>query len=197
MTADRRKEIIMSILEILLLGIGLSMDAFAVSICKGMACRQVHFSHMALAGVWFGGFQMIMPLIGYYLGRGFAGYIEKYDHWIAFALLAGIGLNMIREAVREDPEDNNDSFAPGTMLILAIATSIDALAAGLSLAFLNTGIWLAVCIIGVATFLFSACGVRIGSVFGGIFKSRAEIAGGVILIIIGTRILLTHLGVIS
>ena len=187
----------MSFFELLLLGIGLAMDAFAVSICKGMACRQVRFSHMTLAGVWFGGFQMIMPLIGYYLGRSFAGYIEKYDHWIAFALLAGIGLNMIREAFQEDLDQKSDSFAPGPMFILAVATSIDALAAGLSLAFLNTGIWLAVCIIGVATFLLSACGVRIGSVFGGIFKSRAEVAGGVILIIIGTRILLTHLGVIS
>ena len=186
----------MSYFEIFLLGIGLSMDAFAVSVCKGMACQKIRISQMIAAGFWFGGFQMLMPLAGYYLGNSFAGYIEKYDHWIAFILLAGIGLNMIREAFQKESEQENDSFAPGPMFLLAVATSIDALAAGLSLAFLNVGIWTAVCMIGITTFVFSACGVRIGNVFGGVFKSKAQIAGGAILMIIGIRILLIHLGII-
>ncbi len=187
----------MSYFEIFLLGIGLSMDAFAVSICKGMVCRQVRLPQMALAGIWFGGFQMLMPLIGYFLGSSFAAYIEKIDHWVAFVLLAGIGLNMIREALSGEPESGDASFAPGSMFLLAVATSIDALAAGLSMAFLNVEIWLAVGIIGATTLLFSACGIRIGNVFGGVFRSRAELVGGAILIIIGLRILLTHLGIIA
>ncbi len=187
----------MSYFEIFLLGVGLSMDAFAVSVCKGMACRQVRPLQMAAAGIWFGGFQMLMPLLGYFLGSYLASYIEKIDHWIAFFLLAGIGLNMIREAIWEKDDDKDDSFAAPAMLILAVATSIDALAAGLTLAFLNVGIWTATGMIGVTTFVLSAAGVKIGSVFGGVFKSRAEIAGGVILIIIGTRILLTHLGIVA
>ena len=187
----------MSYFELFLLGTALAMDAFAVSICKGMACRRIQMTHMIAAGLWFGGFQMLMPLAGYFAGRGFAGYIEKYDHWIAFILLAGIGLNMIREALSKDQRQEDDSFAFWPMLLLAVATSIDALAAGLSLAFLDENIWLVVCITGVITFVISACGIWIGSVFGGVFKSRAEIAGGVILIIIGVRILLVHLGVIT
>ena len=187
----------MSYFEIFLLGVGLSMDAFAVSVCKGMACRQVRPLHMAAAGLWFGGFQMLMPLLGFFLGSYLASYIEKIDHWIAFLLLAGIGLNMIREAIWEEENDKDDSFAALTMFILAVATSIDALAAGLTLAFLKVGIWTATGMIGITTFVFSAAGVWIGSVFGGFFKSRAEIAGGVILMIIGTRILLTHLGIVA
>ena len=187
----------MSYFEIFLLGIGLSIDAFAVSICKGMACRKVRPSHMAIAGLWFGGFQMLMPLLGYYLGSHLAAYIEKIDHWIAFLLLMGIGLNMIREAVWGKDEEEDDSFAVPTMFLMAVATSIDALAVGLTLAFLKVGIWIATGIIGVTTFSFSAAGVWIGSVFGGFFKSRAEIAGGAILMIIGTRILLSHLGIIG
>ena len=186
----------MSVFEIVLLGIGLAMDAFAVSVCKGMACRQIKITNMLAAGLWFGSFQMLMPLAGYFLGSGFASYIEKYDHWIAFALLAGIGLNMIREGI-QGKEEGSDSFAPAVMLVLAIATSIDAFAAGLTLAFLNTNVWRAVVIIGITTFLFSVSGVRIGSAFGDIFKNRAEIAGGAVLIIIGLRILLTHLGIIA
>lgn len=187
----------MSSFEILLIGIGLSMDAFAVSICKGLACSKVSARHMITAGVWFGGFQMLMPLLGYFVGRSFAHYIESFDHWIAFILLAAIGANMIREALTGGDEDENDSFAPLTMLLMAVATSIDALAAGLTFAFLRVNIWGAVLVIGVTTFIFSAAGVKIGSVFGSIFRKRAEIAGGVILIIIGLRILLTHIGIIS
>ena len=187
----------MSFFEIVLLGIGLSMDAFAVSICKGMACQKVGALQMMSAGIWFGGFQMLMPLAGFFIGGTFASYIEKFDHWIAFLLLAGIGLNMIREALWGGDEEGDDSFAPFPMFVLAVATSIDALAAGLTLALLNEGVWKAVGVIGLTTFLFSASGVRLGNVFGRLFKSRAEIAGGAILIIIGIRILLTHLGIIG
>lgn len=187
----------MSFFEIFLLGVGLSMDAFAVSICKGMACQKVKLYHMGLAGLWFGGFQMMMPVIGYFLGSRLAVYIEKFDHWIAFLLLAGIGINMIREALSGEEEDGDASFAPLTMFLMAVATSIDALAVGLTLAFLKTSLWTAVLIIGATTFCFSAAGVRIGSLFGGYFKSRAEIAGGAILLIIGLRILLSHLGIIG
>ncbi len=187
----------MSFFEIFLIGCGLAMDAFAVSICKGMAVQRVSVRHMCAAGIWFGGFQVIMPLAGYFLGSTFARYIQEYDHWIAFCLLSAIGVNMIVEAVRGGGEDdNNDSFAPLTMFLMAVATSIDALAVGVTFAFLNVNIWIAVCIIGVVTFAFSAAGVKIGSIFGGIFRSRAEIAGGVILIIIGLKILLSHLGII-
>ena len=188
----------MSYFEIFLLGVALSMDAFAVSICKGMACSQIKWKYMISAGLWFGGFQMLMPLLGYFAGSAFASYIEKYDHWVAFALLAGIGLNMIRESLwGKDEEEDDGSFAPVPMMLMAVATSIDALAAGLSMAFLNVNIWAAVAAIGITTFLFSAAGVKIGSVFGTIFRKRAEIAGGVLLVIIGLRILLTHLGIIA
>lgn len=189
----------MSFFEIFLIGCGLAMDAFAVSICKGMATQHVSAKHMCIAGLWFGGFQMLMPLAGYFLGSTFARYIQKYDHWIAFCLLSAIGVNMIVEAVRgkEDEEAENNSFAPLTMFLMAIATSIDALAVGVTFAFLNVSIWSAVGIIGIVTFAFSADGVKIGSVFGGLFRSKAEIAGGIILIIIGLRILLSHLGIIN
>ena len=187
----------MNLLEIILLGIGLAMDAFAVSICKGMAVRDVTPGHMCTAGVWFGGFQMLMPLIGFFAGSLFYHYIERVDHWIAFLLLGLIGANMIRESFSGEEPDVDRSFHPISMFVMAVATSIDALAVGLTFAFFDVNIWLAVAIIGLITFVISACGVKIGSVFGLLFKSRAEILGGVILIIIGTRILLEHLGVIA
>ncbi len=184
------------IISAILLGVGLSMDAFAVSICKGLAVGKVRPSHMAIAGAWFGGFQMLMPLIGYFLGSSFHSYIEKYDHWVAFILLVLIGANMLREALskKEDEEDTNASFGFKTMFVMAVATSIDALAVGIALAMEeNTNIWLSVTCIGVTTFILSAVGVKIGSVFGDKYKKKAEIVGGVILIVLGLKILIEHL----
>lgn len=187
----------MGILSLFMVAVGLSMDAFAVSICKGLATREVRFRHMVTAGVWFGGFQALMPLIGYLLGSTFASAIKKYDHWVAFVLLCLIGVNMIREALsKKEEEDVSDSFGVKTMLLMAVATSIDALAVGVSFAFLEVHIMLAVAFIGVTTFLFSFAGVKIGNVFGSKYEKKAEFAGGVILILIGTRILLEHLGVL-
>ncbi len=187
------------ILSTVLLGIGLSMDAFAVSVCKGLAVEKVKPSHMATAGAWFGGFQMLMPLIGYFLGASFHSYIEKYDHWVAFLLLVLIGVNMLREALskKDGEEENTDaSFGFKTMFVMAVATSIDALAVGIALAMEpETNIWLSIACIGITTFLLSAAGVKIGSVFGNKFKRKAEITGGVILIFLGLKILLEHLGV--
>lgn len=196
--AKREGEVLrMSLFEIFLLGVGLSMDAFAVSICKGMAVRDVTPGNMCTAGIWFGGFQMLMPLIGFFAGSLFYRYIERVDHWIAFLLLGLIGANMIRESFSKEEPDTDRSFHPASMFVMAVATSIDALVVGLTLAFLNVNIWLAVTIIGITTFVISAGGVKIGSVFGLLFKSKAEILGGIILILIGTRILLEHLGVIA
>ncbi len=183
------------------LGIGLSMDAFAVSVCKGLGMKKANAKGMILCGIWFGGFQALMPLIGYLLGSLFATAIEAVDHWIAFGLLVLIGLNMLKEAFEEkeccDCENNAD-FSFKTMLTMAVATSIDALAVGISLAMAgNVNIWLAVCLIGVTTFILSAIGVKIGSVFGDKFEKKAQIAGGVILILLGLKILLEHLGVLA
>lgn len=187
------------ILSTVLLGIGLSMDAFAVSVCKGLAVEKVKPSHMTTAGAWFGGFQMLMPLIGYFLGASFHSYIEKYDHWVAFLLLVLIGVNMLREALskKDDEEEDTDaSFGFKTMFVMAVATSIDALAVGIALAMEpETNIWLSIACIGITTFLLSAAGVKIGSIFGNKFKRKAEITGGVILIFLGLKILLEHLGV--
>lgn len=181
-----------------LLGVGLAMDAFAVSVCKGLAAGKVRFSHMAKAGAWFGGFQAIMPLIGYFLGSSFHSYIEKADHWVAFILLVFIGINMLREAFSKEAAEHNSnsSFGFKTMFIMAIATSIDALAVGIALAMeKDTNIWLSVTCIGLITFILSAAGVKIGSLFGSKYKRKAEITGGVILILLGIKILLDHLGV--
>ncbi len=226
--------------EVFFIGIGLAMDAFAVSVGKGLATPKYEPKGSLICGLWFGGFQMLMPLIGCFLGTQFAGYIESVDHWIAFVLLALIGGNMIRESRSGEAEDVDSSYAPmrmlplavatsidalavgvtfaflGTdiwravavigvttfvlsaagpmrMLPLAVATSIDALAVGVTFAFLGTDIWRAVAVIGVTTFVLSAAGVRIGSVFGEKYASRAELAGGVLLVLMGTRILLNHL----
>ena len=186
----------MGFVELLLIAVGLSMDAFAVSICKGLSVQKVKPKHAACVALYFGGFQALMPLIGYFLGSSLKSLIESYDHWIAFVLLALIGVNMIREAFGEE-EKQNDSFSFRTMFMMAIATSIDALAVGVTFAFLVERIVPAVCLIGVITFLFSAAGVKLGNVFGLKYKSKAEFAGGVILILLGTKILLDHLGVLS
>ncbi len=187
----------MSMLELFLIAVGLSMDAFAVSVCKGLSTGKVNLGHMCICGLWFGFFQALMPLAGYLLGVKFASAIESVDHWIAFILLALIGINMIREALGKDEECQDASYGIRAMFPLAIATSIDALAVGVSFAFLSVDIVPAVSFIGLCTFLLSAAGVRIGAVFGSRFKSKAEIAGGVILILIGLKILLEHLGIIS
>lgn len=188
----------MSISELLLIAVGLSMDAFAVSICKGLATKKVGVKHMLIVGLWFGGFQALMPLIGYFLGSTFEEYITRFDHWVAFVLLALIGGNMIREALSGEEEKANDSLGVREMLTLAVATSIDALAVGVTFALLpGVNIAAAVSFIGVITFVISAAGIKVGNAFGSKCKSKAELAGGVILILIGLKILLEHLGVIN
>ncbi|MBP5281855.1 MAG: manganese efflux pump [Lachnospiraceae bacterium] len=184
----------MSLFELFLLAVGLSMDAFAVSICKGLAMRKMDVKKAIIAGLWFGSFQAGMPLIGYFLGKQFEIYITAIDHWIAFALLSLIGISMIREALSKEEEQANDSMDVKTMFLLAVATSIDALAIGVTFAFLQVRIVPAISFIGIITFLLSAIGVKVGNVFGIRYKSKAEIAGGVILIGMGLKILLEHLG---
>ena len=183
----------MGITELIMLAVGLSMDAFAVSICKGLSVRKLEIKHMALAGIWFGGFQALMPLIGYLLGSTFASYVQKFDHWIALILLAFIGLSMIKEAFGEDEEEVGDSFGAKTMFLMAVATSIDALAVGVTFAFLNVNVIFAVFTIGITTFIFSAAGIKIGNVFGLRFKSKAELAGGAILVLLGLKIFVEHM----
>ena len=180
----------MDLLSLFLIAVGLSMDAFAVSVCKGLATPKYKLKYSMICGAWFGGFQALMPTVGYLLGVNFKKYITAIDHWIAFVLLALIGFNMIREALKNDDEGADPSFTAKSMLLLAIATSIDALAIGITFAFLDVNIVAAVLFIGVCTFVISAAGVKIGSVFGTRFKSKAEIAGGAILIILGLRILI-------
>ena len=189
----------MSLLELFLIAVGLSMDAFAVSVCKGLCARRLRPKHYLRVGLWFGGFQALMPTIGYLLGSAFERYITRYDHWIAFALLLVIGGNMIKEALGGETEaEENSSFGFKTMLVLAVATSIDALAVGVTFALLpDVPILPAVSFIGVTTFVFSAAGLRVGSLFGLRFKKKAELVGGGILILIGIKILLEHLGIIS
>lgn len=171
------------------------MDAFAVSVCKGLSVRQLKLKHALLAGLYFGGFQALMPVIGYFAGSYFADFISAYDHWIVFVLLVFIGGNMIKEAFEQE-ENLNDSFDFKTMLLLAVATSIDALAVGVSFAFLQVNIIYAAAFIGVITFILSAIGIKIGNVFGSRYKAKAEIAGGIILILIGFKVLLEHLGIL-
>lgn len=189
--------------ELLLLGVGLSMDAFAVSVCKGLAVQRADKKTAVVCGLWFGFFQALMPVIGFFLGRIFADAIEAVDHWVAFGLLAIIGINMLKEALEEDkegpscPVDGKVDLSPRTMFVLAVATSIDALAVGISLAMAGSvNIWAAVILIGVFTFAMSAFGVQIGNVFGSRFEKKAQVAGGVILILLGLKILLEHLGVL-
>ena len=192
----------MNIIDIIILGFALSMDAFAVAICKGLAVDKVKLRHCLIAGAWFGGFQGLMPAIGYIFGSTFAKYIEKFDHWVGFFLLALIGFNMIKEACsKEEEECGCNSFAIKTMFVMAVATSIDALAVGITFptAFAITSItqvFIAVLIIGALTFILSAIGVKIGNIFGVKYKSKAEITGGIILILLGAKILLEGLGVV-
>ena len=183
----------MDLLSLFLIAVGLSMDAFAVSVCKGLATPKYKLKYSMICGAWFGGFQALMPAVGYLLGVNFKKYITAIDHWIAFVLLALIGFNMIRVALKNDDEGADPSFTAKSMSLLAVATSIDALAIGITFAFLDVNIVAAVLFIGVCTFVISAAGVKIGSAFGTRFKSKAEIAGGVILIILGLRILVEHL----
>jgi putative Mn2+ efflux pump MntP len=187
----------MTLLELFILAVGLSMDAFAVSVCKGLALGKIKVKHCLIVGAWFGGFQALMPLIGWFLGSRFEQYIRAFDHWVAFGLLVAIGANMLREALSEEEEKADASLAFKTMLVMAVATSIDALAVGITFAFLRVRILPAVLFIGVTTFLLSMLGVKAGSLFGEKYQKKAEIAGGVILILLGVKILLEHLGVIS
>ena len=188
-------EYAMEILTIILLAIGLAMDAFAVSICKGLAMGKAQWRSMIVIGLWFGAFQAIMPIIGYFLGRSCYDLIKDYDHWIAAALLFLIGANMIREALSGEEEDVNADIGFKVMLILAIATSIDALAIGISIAMDSDGsIFASALVIGVITMVISMVGVKIGSVFGDRFGTKAEILGGVILILIGVKVILEHTG---
>ena len=184
----------MGLIELFLIAVGLSMDAFAVSVCKGLAMPKCTFKKAAIVGLWFGGFQALMPAIGYFLGAQFQETIASIDHWIAFVLLALIGGNMIHEALDNDEEEADASLDVKTMFILAVATSIDALAIGITFAFLKVNIIPAVCFIGIVTFIISFAGVKIGNVFGARYKNKAEIVGGVILILLGLKILLEHLG---
>ncbi len=183
----------MSLFELLILALGLSMDAFAVSICKGLSLGKISIKHMCLAGVWFGGAQALMPVAGYYLGSTFAEKITSFDHWIAFALLCFIGANMIKESFGKTEEANPDMSAK-SMFILAVATSIDALAVGVTFSFLSVRIFPAAGIIGTVTFVCSAVGIQIGSLFGAKYKAGAERCGGILLIALAFKILLDGLG---
>ncbi len=185
----------MGFLELFILAVGLSMDAFAVSICKGLSLGKIRWKHMCIAGAWFGGFQALMPLTGYFLGSFFADLITRYDHWIAFILLLLIGGNMVKESFGGD-ENVDSAMDVKSMFILAVATSIDALAVGVTFAFLKVSIVPAVSFIGAVTFVCSAIGVKIGSLFGMRYKSKAELFGGIILIAIGVKILLEGVGIL-
>lgn len=186
----------MGIVEILLLGVSLAMDAFAVSICKGLSMKKINWKKGIIIGLYFGIFQALMPVIGYFLGSAFESFVISIDHWIAFILLLLIGGNMIKEALGEEESENcNDNVDFKTMIVLAIATSIDALAVGITFAFLNVNLLLAVSLIGIITFIISLTGVKLGNKFGSKYEKKAQIAGGVILIIIGLKILLEHLGI--
>ncbi len=187
----------MSLLELFILAVGLSMDAFAVSVCKGLSVRRGSMKQALTVGIWFGGFQALMPFLGYLLGITFSSLITNVDHWIAFVLLAFIGFNMIREARSEEENESNDRFDFKTMLPIAVATSIDALAVGVTFAFLQVNIVPAVSFIGCITFILSAIGLKAGNIIGAKNRSRAEFAGGLVLILMGIKILLEHLGLIS
>lgn len=188
----------MGILELFLIAVGLSMDAFAVSVCKGLSVKKPKASMYLVVGLWFGGFQALMPTLGYLLGSTFEQYITSFDHWVAFLLLAFIGGNMIRESFSKDEEKTNAEFGVKAMLPLAVATSIDALAVGVTFALLpDVNIFAAVGFIGVITFALSAVGLKVGNIFGTKYKSKAELAGGIILVVMGVKILLEHLGVLN
>ena len=190
------EDVFMDLLTLLTLAVGLAMDAFAVSICKGLAMREKVLKKGIIVGLWFGGFQALMPTIGFFLGTQFKDQITSIDHWIAFVLLGLIGINMVKEALSNDEEQADDSIAVKEMFMLAVATSIDALAVGITFAFLNVHIVSAASMIGVCTFLISFAGVKIGNIFGTKYKSKAELAGGIILILLGFKILFEHLHIL-
>lgn len=184
----------MSIIEIALIGVGLAMDAFAVSICKGLAMRRMNYKKAIIIAAFFRVFQALMPALGYVLGTTFANKIAAIDHWIAFILLALIGANMIKEALSSDDDEcQDDSLRLGDLIMLSIATSIDALAVGITFAFFNVSLLLSVSMIGIITFIICVIGVKVGNVFGEKYKSKAELAGGLILIVMGAKILIDHL----
>ena len=186
----------MDLITLLTLAVGLSMDAFAVSVCKGLAMRKASIGKCTIIGLWFGGFQALMPTIGFFLGTQFKDQITSIDHWIAFVLLGLIGANMVKEALSDEEEESDASLAVKEMFMLAVATSIDALAVGITFAFLNVHIVSAASIIGVCTFVISFAGVKIGNIFGTKYKSKAELAGGIILILLGFKILFEHLHIL-
>ena len=195
----------MGIVELFLLAVGLSMDAFAVSVCKGLAMQKLHWKHCVICGIWFGGFQGLMPLIGYLLGAQFEVYITSIAPWVAFVLLAFIGGNMIKESLSHEEEEASAGLDVRTMFLMAVATSIDALAVGITFAMVPVAVTtgsamentlIGVSLIGVTTFVLSCIGVKVGNVFGTKYKSKAELAGGLILICIGLKILLEHFGVL-
>ena len=187
----------MGAIEILLISIGLAMDAFAVSVCKGLAMKKMNWKKAITIGLYFGAFQAIMPTIGFFLGTTFERFITNVDHWVAFILLVGIGINMVKEAFNKKSENRNDNVDMKTMLVLSIATSIDALAIGITFACLKIHIVMPVITIGLITFIISVIGVKIGNRFGNKYEKKAEIMGGVILILLGIKILLEHLGIIN
>lgn len=186
----------MSLTELFIIAVGLSMDAFAVAVCKGLAMPRMNWKSACVVGLYFGGFQAVMPFLGYVLGSSFSPSIRAYDHWIAFLLLVIIGGNMVKEALSHEEEYTNSSLDVKNMTLLAVATSIDALAVGVTFSFLNVDILPAVSFIGVVTFSLSMIGVKAGNAFGCRYKSKAELAGGLILILMGTKILLEHLGLL-
>lgn len=186
----------MGILEIILLGIGLAMDAFAVSICKGLSMKRMNWKNAIIIAFYFGVFQAIMPVIGYFLGTTFEIFVTAVDHWIAFILLSFIGGNMIKESFNSEDEDKNDRVDFKTMIVLAIATSIDALAVGITFAFFDVNVIVAVSIIGVITFFISLLGVKVGNKFGDKYQNKAELMGGILLVLLGIKILVEHLNII-
>ena len=190
-------EIKMKLFEIIAIGIGLAMDAFAVSICKGLSMKKIDWKKAIIIALYFGVFQALMPVLGYFLGSTFSSFVQSVDHWIAFILLAIIGGNMIKDSTDDEVEKRNDKVDVKTMLLLAIATSIDALAVGVTFAFFEVNLLLSISIIGIITFVLSFLGVIIGNKFGDKFQNRAELAGGIVLIIIGLKILLEHLGILA
>ena len=189
----------MGFIEVLLTGIALSMDAFAVAVCKGLNMRKINYNHTLVIALFFGGFQALMPLIGWLLGKQFESYIVSFDHWIAFILLAFIGGKMIVEVLKDETEECSScaKLDVKELFVLAVATSIDALAVGITFALIKVNIWGAITTIGLTTFILSAIGVLVGNRFGSKYKNKAELAGGIILCLIGLKILLEHLGIIS
>ncbi len=187
----------MNIIEIAVIGVGLAMDALAVSICKGLSMKNLNWKHAIIIASYFGIFQALMPILGYLLGSTFNSFVESVDHWITFGLLTIIGINMIKDSFDDENEKRNDNIDVKTMLLLAIATSIDALAVGITFAFYNVNLTVAISIIGIITFLLSFLGVELGKKFGDKFQNKAEKMGGCILIIIGLKILLEHLGLLT